>query len=104
MEQNNIQIDAPFLKAILIRENMHQYALAVKVGISEERLSKILRGRAGVKERLLRKIAKVLRVDINLLVDKSGVSPFTPAIPSGRKGKVRVSLPLGQDENKGKNG
>lgn len=57
------------LRGARYREGLSQKALAKRTGISQENISKMENGQRVVGEKVAKKLAKVLRIDFELLTD-----------------------------------
>ena len=65
-----MKIDGPKLKYVLAVRRIKQWQLARVVNISDSNLSKILLGRIGVSEVMLKKIADAVGVPAKSLIQK----------------------------------
>lgn len=57
------------LRGARYREGLSQKALAKRTGVSQENISKMENGQRVVGEKVAKKLAKVLRIDFELLTD-----------------------------------
>jgi DNA-binding XRE family transcriptional regulator len=59
------------LRGARYRENMSQKMLAKRTGVSQENISKMENGQRSIGEKVAKKLAKALRLDVRLLLDSN---------------------------------
>lgn len=58
------------LRGARFRENLSQKELAKRSGVSQDNISRIENGKRGVGEKVAKKLAKALKINYNLLLEK----------------------------------
>ncbi|HSX12157.1 MAG TPA: helix-turn-helix transcriptional regulator [Rhabdochlamydiaceae bacterium] len=61
------------LRGARYREGLSQKALSKRTGISQENISKMENGQRPIGEKVAKKLAKALRIDFELLIEKNAM-------------------------------
>lgn len=88
-ENHNEQMSQNFLKQIREEKNISQSALAAKIGVTKQLLSGFEKGRSGVSNEVLCKLADVLGVTSDAILTGKSSRPFD------EKGRQKLAEAMG---------